>query len=289
MNNIEQKILSNLRADDPLLSMAVALSAYDDNMRILYFNQNYVEMFSYPVDAVSIGVSIESLMRILAERGDYGPGDVEAIVRERINTRRQPGKRRIEWLRTTDRVIEMFWRQVEGIGNVTFAIDATDRSQAVKVLQESEFLIGNAFDHLPVGISMTEPGGRFLMVNSTYATWAKDDAKAMVGKTFYDFCPAELADSIVAEENHVLETGDESISEVTRTFRDGVTRSILVHKRPVRLGTEAIFAVASVLTDISDRKRSEDALRESENLFRAFMDHSDPWWCLGSGGNLKAA
>jgi PAS domain S-box-containing protein len=54
---------------------------------------------------------------------------------------------------------------------------------------------------------------------------------------------------------------------------DGTRRTVLAHASPIREESGTIVGAVNILVDISDRKRAENALRESEQRFAKFMQH----------------
>ena len=70
-------------------SMSQGMTVYDADLKLIGFNQKYIEMIGYPPDFIRIGKPFEEISRFRAKRGDYGPGDVEELVRERVAARRE--------------------------------------------------------------------------------------------------------------------------------------------------------------------------------------------------------
>src|SRR4029077_8496935 len=72
-----------------------------------------------------------------------------------------------------------------------------------------------------------------------------------------------------------IETGQAYDADYRMRRSDGVHRWFQSRARPLRDADGAIIRWYVVLTDIDDRKRAEDALRESEEKFRLVVDHID--------------
>jgi len=56
----------------------------DADLRFAAFNHRFLEMHSFPPDFIKIGDSAQRLIRASIKRGDYGEGDEEKLVRERL-------------------------------------------------------------------------------------------------------------------------------------------------------------------------------------------------------------
>ena len=77
-------------AIDPLALQVVmtnvthGLSWVDEDLIIRTTNRKFCELLDLPEDLVKPGVPLETVFRYNAERGEYGPGDLETQVRERL-------------------------------------------------------------------------------------------------------------------------------------------------------------------------------------------------------------
>ena len=60
-----------------------AVSVFDAELRLQCWNGKFPEVLGIPAEATYFGARFEDLIRIQAERGEYGPGDIEQQVRER--------------------------------------------------------------------------------------------------------------------------------------------------------------------------------------------------------------
>jgi diguanylate cyclase (GGDEF)-like protein/PAS domain S-box-containing protein len=81
-----------------------------------------------------------------------------------------------------------------------------------------------------------------------------------------------------------LAPGQRSECELRIIARDGSTRYIRAHTRAVGMedGQPRVYGACQ---DVTDRKRAEEALRESEARFRAMAEHSTDWiWAIDIQG-----
>jgi PAS domain S-box-containing protein len=60
------------------------LTVIDGNLRFVAWNKAFLRLLDFPQDMAFVGATFESFMRFNAERGEYGPGDVEELVAERM-------------------------------------------------------------------------------------------------------------------------------------------------------------------------------------------------------------
>jgi formate hydrogenlyase transcriptional activator len=82
--------------------------------------------------------------------------------------------------------------------------------------------------------------------------------------------------------------GEETVSELEGRRRDGGAFWIRSHVRPLRDASGAVTATQSVLVDITDRKRAEEALRESEErLSRVLSSAMDAIVTIDDAGRVE--
>lgn len=98
-------------------------------------------------------------------------------------------------------------------------------------------------------------------------------AEEMVGRRLDGFVP-EAAREAAAEARGLLKDGERWSGELTVRHRDGRLVPVIVTESPVYDSSGELTAVIGVSVDISDRRRAEAALRESEQRFRALFDES---------------
>lgn len=116
--------------------LAQGVSVVDADLKLVAWNQRYVELFRYPPELIRVGQPIEELVRYNARRGLLGPGDVETQVARRLEHLRhgQSYTHEREWPDGT--VIEIRGNTMPGGGFVTSYSDVTAYKRAQRQLQE---------------------------------------------------------------------------------------------------------------------------------------------------------
>jgi signal transduction histidine kinase/ActR/RegA family two-component response regulator len=112
------------------------ISVVDADMRLVAWNRCYLELFDYPDDLVHTGVPIANLIRWNAERGECGPGEVDAHVDKRIHHMRAGSPHMFQRVRPDGTVIEMRGRALAGGGYVTTYSDVTAYKHTEQALLE---------------------------------------------------------------------------------------------------------------------------------------------------------
>jgi len=114
------------------------ISIVDADLTMLALNRRFRELLDFPESLCRPGVDFANFIRYNAERGDYGPGDVEEQVRERVELAKRFEPHQFERERPDGTVIEIRGRPIPGGGFVTVYTDVTKRARAERALRESE-------------------------------------------------------------------------------------------------------------------------------------------------------
>ena len=131
-------LMNNLLERTRLLEVVVAnfpggISVFDSDLRMVLCNEQQKRLLEYPDDLFADGYpSLEEIYRLNAIRGEYGPGDPEALVKVRMDLAREQKEHVFERTRPNGTVLEIRGMPLEGGGFVTTYLDVTSqrRSQA---------------------------------------------------------------------------------------------------------------------------------------------------------------
>lgn len=114
------------------------ISVVNAEMKMVAWNRRYLELFGYPEGMVYEGCPVADLIRYNAERGECGPGDIEAHVNKRIAHMRQGSPHTFERIRPDGQVLEMRGHPIPGGGFVTTYADITHFKRAERTLAEAK-------------------------------------------------------------------------------------------------------------------------------------------------------
>ncbi|ABF42712.1 transcriptional regulator, LuxR family [Candidatus Koribacter versatilis Ellin345] len=136
---------------------------------------------------------------------------------------------------------------------------------------ESEARLQAFFENSPNPIFIKDREGRYLHVNREFKRVLCSAQKRVLGKRDDELFSAEQAAAFQANDRQVLEAGVPMEFEETAFEEDGQHTSI-VQKFPLLNAEGEIYGIGGIVTDITERKKSESALRFSEESYRVVVE-----------------
>lgn len=116
------------------------IAVVDKQLRLVAWNQRYLELFTFPAGLIQVGRPIADVIRHNAVQGLCGPGDPEEHVRRRVYHLEQGSRHTSSRVRPDGRVIEVQGNPMPGGGFVMSFTDITvfrDAEQALKEANET--------------------------------------------------------------------------------------------------------------------------------------------------------
>jgi PAS domain S-box-containing protein len=149
--------------------------------------------------------------------------------------------------------------------------DISDRKRAEDALRESEERHRTLFESTDEGIIVSRPDGSIISANPAAAKMIGcDSPEELMRMSTADFyADAETRRQVI---NEVREKGYLKGAELKARTRQGTFRTCLVSLVGRFDNNGEIMRIDGLFRDITDRKRTEDALRESEERFRAIFE-----------------
>jgi PAS domain S-box-containing protein len=128
-------------------------------------------------------------------------------------------------------------------------------------------------DNSTAVIQVKDLSGRYVRINRRFEEIFGLDRSQILGKTDHDLFPKEIADRFRVNDLEVAETGRPLQFEEIAPQQDG-PHDYLSTKFPLFDDAGVVYATAGIFTDITDRKRAERKLRDSEQLFRSIFENA---------------
>ena len=134
----------------------------------------------------------------------------------------------------------------------------------VDELLDAPYLLDTLLDHIPDQIYFKDAKSRFVRISRALASrWGLDDPQDAVGKTDFDFFAKEHAQKAFADEQRLLQTGEQLVGiEERETWQDGREAWVSTTKVPLRDRSGRIVGLIGISRDITDKKLAELGLAE---------------------------
>lgn len=240
----------------------------DHDMNVVAWNKKFRELLQFPDELFDQGSPhMSTLFRYNADRGDYGPGDAEQQVQERLERCRLMEAHEFERTRPDGIVLEVRGTPLPNGGFVTIFTDITRRKQA-----EMQYLA--TLENASVGILFTRDR-KVYHCNPKFAEifgWdSPEDLAGQPGSVFW------VSDEVYAEigkqAGPILGAGGTYVIECPLRRKDGSTF----------LGNLSAKAVNSSITsagtiwiaeDVTEIRAAEQAIKENERQLAQIVDGS---------------
>lgn len=171
-------------------------------------------------------------------------------------------------------------------GRIALALDNArlrlEVQETLGRLEESHALLDTLIDTAPVGFGVLDPNLRYMRINPALAAIHGRPQADHLGRRIEEILPG-MARVTVPAMQRVLETGEPVINAELGDIFQGGRRHLMGSIYPVRLRDGNVIGVGTIVSDFTDRKRMENALRASERLL---ADKREVFEQIATGGPL---
>ncbi|HEY7184206.1 MAG TPA: PAS domain S-box protein, partial [Blastocatellia bacterium] len=241
--------------------------------QIVYVNPAFTKMTGYTPEEV-IGKTPRILQgpktdrAVLARlREDCKAGKV--FHGEAVNYRKDGSEFCLEW---------SVWPVHNERGAMTHFVaiqrDVTERRRIEDALRNSEAQLRAIIDHSTAVIFVKDLEGRYLRINRLYEAMHGVTDSEVKGKTDHDIHAKEVADAVRANDMEVIAANRPLEFEEQIDTADG-QRQFISLKFPLCDDSGRPYGICGIATDITERKRAEVALRESNEKLQLALEAAD--------------
>lgn len=156
--------------------------------------------------------------------------------------------------------------------------DATERKHIETDLRDRFAILRSLIDTIPVPVFQKDEKGLYEGCNKAFEEFYGKSRDEMIGKTVFDIAPPDLALIYDNADQALFRQGGSQTYESMIVAADGNRHDVIFHKAVLAKGDGSVGGLIGTILDITDRKRMEVALKESEQRFRNIAESASDWF-----------
>ena len=239
----------------------------EENWPVDYVSDN-IRQFGYEPQDLQDGrvlfstiVHPDDLERIAGEVSEYSSQGMDEFSQEyRILT--SGGE--VRW------VDDRTWIRRNEAGAVThyqgIMLDITKRKEAEQKLQASHDFLETLLDTIPSPVFYKDENLRYTGCNRAFEEFTSKSRDEIIGKNVYDTAPREIAEKYDQKDRELLKSGGTQQYEWKVQASNSELRDAIFDKAVLNDENGTPKGLVGIITDITGRKRAEEAMRKSEAL-----------------------
>jgi two-component system cell cycle sensor histidine kinase/response regulator CckA len=157
-------------------------------------------------------------------------------------------------------------------GFVKIVRDLTERQQIEIELRASEERFRAFMDHTPAQVWIDDEDGVNRFANAALARELRLPVEEIIGRPIAELLPDTHRPEYLDSDRRVIESGKFIQTIVSAPRHDGEEGRFLVHKFPLKPSADGRRQVGGVALDVTERERTVEALRASDERFRLLID-----------------
>jgi PAS domain S-box-containing protein len=243
-----------------------AIAVYDENLRYIFVSERYLDDYKVK-DRNIIGKHHYEVFPEMPERWKQVHQRVLAGAVERSEEDRFE---RLDGSVDYNRWECRPWYRLDGSigGMITYTEVITERRRAEEALRKSEAIFNSFMEHCPIYVFFKDENTRPIRLSRNYEQLIGRPIEDLLGKTMDELFPSEMAIKMIEDDLSVIRGGKpiKVVEELEGKIYETTKFPI------IQPGKSSLLAGFTV--DITDRKRTEEALLQSEEFYRGMFENA---------------
>lgn len=151
--------------------------------------------------------------------------------------------------------------------------DISSRKQTEATLSNQIAFLKTLIETIPSPIFYKDCQGTYLGCNTAFEKVLGLTKAEITGKTAYDIAAKELADRYHAADRALLDNPGTQVYEAQVRYADGSHHEVVFNKATFHDSEGKVGGLVGVMVDVTEAKRTANALQESAERFNAFMEN----------------
>jgi len=163
----------------------------------------------------------------------------------------------------------------DGITTAYIAIgsDITKAHTMTEELKRQKKFLQTLMDSIPVPVFYKNRVGSYTGCNTAFESYTGKPSEEIIGRSVYDIWPKEMADVYHNADITVLDEAITQQYEASVRYADGTDHEVVFYKAPYYNEGDQVVGLIGTFLDITERKASEHAIRQSEKLYRSLFEN----------------
>ena len=254
--------------------MDQGIAMLNSHQDVIAYNRRFLELLRLPADRFLLGDNWADVLRHVGEKGEFGEGDIEAIISKKVEEIQNDQPFRVERTRSDGTSIEVHGVPVPGGGCVISYTDITERRRFEDSLRDSEALKRSILESALDCVISIDHDSRIVEFNrAAEGTFGYRREDVLGGNMMDLIIPPDLRAGHSEGLANYLNGGESKFLGVRRELlamrRDGTIFPVEASVTESFVKDKPVFT--AYLRDITRRKTTEKALRASEERYALVM------------------
>ena len=254
--NMEQLAASNELLEGMFENFPGGISYMSKDLTLKAANKEFYALLDLPENELPVGSRYEDIIRFNAERGDYGDGDPDELVRERVELAKTFVKHQFERTRPDGTGLEIRGFPLPQGGFVSTYVDITARHKAIALNQRLAQIVEDSVNEIYLFDAKTF---RFVQANKSACEnlgYSQDELRDLILSDVMESFPADRLRKYLGQPES--EEACHLHFDATHRRKDG--SRYIVEGTFQTIGSTDDGVVAVILEDVTEKRESAERI-----------------------------